>query len=67
MYRIPFYATLGFVTASLPVYSAYRCTLDAVNRQKLSILATMSAEEIEAERMDGARYADRKWAFMHGL
>jgi MFS family permease len=66
-YLLPFYATLGFVAAALAGYTAYRFTLNAVNKRKQAILADMSIEEIHAERVDDARYADRKRTFMYGL
>jgi hypothetical protein len=66
-YLIPFYGTLGFVAAALVGYTTYRFTLEAVNRRKRSILTTKSEEEIEAERSDDIRYADRKWTFIYGL
>ncbi|KAF2029492.1 major facilitator superfamily transporter [Setomelanomma holmii] len=66
-YLLPFYATLGFVAAALTGYVAYRCTLQEVNRRKQLILATKTQEQIEVERTDESRYADRKWTFMYGL
>lgn len=66
-YMLPFYVTLGFVAVAFLGYVAYRLTLQAVNRRKLTILAGKSAEEIRAERVDDARYADRKWTFLYGL
>ncbi|OAL57474.1 MFS general substrate transporter [Pyrenochaeta sp. DS3sAY3a] len=66
-YLVPFYATLGFVAAALVGYVAYRFTLQAVNKQRGKILAGATAEEVQAERLDGTRYADRKWTFMYGL
>ncbi|TKW48658.1 putative transporter, partial [Colletotrichum tanaceti] len=66
-YKIPFYATLGFVAAALVGYLAYRFTLAAVNRRKLEIMRHKSQEDIEKERVDGTRYADRKWTFIYGL
>ncbi|KAK6216957.1 major facilitator superfamily transporter [Colletotrichum tabaci] len=66
-YRIPFYATLGFVAAALVGYLSYRFTLAAVNRKKLEIIRHKSQEDIEKERVDGTRYADKKWTFIYGL
>ena len=66
-YLVPFYGTLAFVAAALVGYMAYRFTLQAVNKKKLAILAGKSPGEIEQERVDEARYADRKWTFMYGL
>ncbi|KAH7092575.1 major facilitator superfamily transporter [Paraphoma chrysanthemicola] len=66
-YLTPFYATLGFIAAALSGYLAYRCTLMEVNRRKQRILATKTQDEIDAERTDDTRYADRKWTFIYGL
>ncbi|WQF88112.1 Putative major facilitator superfamily, MFS transporter superfamily [Colletotrichum destructivum] len=66
-YKIPFYATLGFVAAALVGYLSYRFTLAAVNRKKLEIMRHKSQEDIEKERVDGTRYADKKWTFIYGL
>lgn len=66
-YRLPFYVTLGFVTSSLLGYIAYRFTLQAVNTRRKGILASKTAAEIEEERIDDTRYADRKWTFTYGL
>lgn len=66
-YRLPFYGTLGFVTAALLGYTSYRLTLHTVNRKRADILASKDPVQIEAERTDDARYADRKWTFMYGL
>ncbi|KAI8932478.1 hypothetical protein NX059_010663 [Plenodomus lindquistii] len=66
-YLLPFYVTLGFVSAALIGYMSYIFILKAVNRNKLTILAGKSEAEIEAERTDGTRYADQKWTFLYGL
>ena len=66
-YLIPFYATLGFVAVALTGYVAFRYILMEVNRRKQTILDSKTQEEIEAERTDDTRYADRKWTFMYGL
>ncbi|KAJ0303094.1 hypothetical protein COL516b_006605 [Colletotrichum fioriniae] len=66
-YKIPFYVTLGFVAVSLLGYFSYRLTLAAVNRRKLELMRQKSAEEIERERLDNTRYADKKWTFIYGL
>ena len=63
----PFYATLGFVATALIGYIAYRNTLQAVNEKKLRIMAGKTPEEIQEERLDTTRYADRKWTFIYGL
>lgn len=66
-YLLPSYVTLGFIAVALVGYVAYRFTLQAVNRRKAIILAGKSLAEIERERLDETRYADRKWTFMYGL
>ncbi|KAK0617691.1 major facilitator superfamily transporter [Immersiella caudata] len=64
-YRKPFFATLGFMTAALVGYVAYRFALQAANRRRAEIRQAMS--ETEVQRRDMARYADRKWSFVYGL
>lgn len=66
-YRLPFYVTLGFVATALIGYTSYRFTLQAVNARRQNILAGKITVEIEEERTDDARYADRKWTFIYGL
>ncbi|KAG9256930.1 major facilitator superfamily transporter [Emericellopsis atlantica] len=66
-YHIPFYATLGFVALALAGYLAYRFTLQHVNRRKLKTMSDKTEEEIQCERTDNTRYADRKWTFIYGL
>lgn len=66
-YKIPFYVTLGFVALALIGYVCYRFTLAAVNRKKKAIMRSKTDEEIDEERTDDIRYADRKWTFIYGL
>lgn len=66
-YKIPFYATLGFVAAALLGYVSYRFVLAAVNRKKLDILQEKTQHDVERERVDNTRYADKKWTFIYGL
>ncbi|KAJ4322264.1 hypothetical protein N0V94_002494 [Neodidymelliopsis sp. IMI 364377] len=66
-YRTPFYVTLGFVATALLGYTTYRLILQTINRRRLDTLASMNAVQIEAERLDDTRYADRKWTFTYGL
>jgi MFS transporter, ACS family, DAL5 transporter family protein len=66
-YRVPFFATLGFVAVALLGYLAYRFTLKAVNTRKGEVLRRMTADEIERERVNGERYGDKKWTFIYGL
>ncbi|KAL6704438.1 hypothetical protein ACN47E_008182 [Coniothyrium glycines] len=66
-YTLPFYATLGFVAVALVGYIMFRFILQSINKQKMKILKEKSAADIEAERLDDARYADQKWSFIYGL
>ena len=66
-YSLPFFATLGFVAAALLGYLSYRFTLAAVNRRKMEAMRRMTEEEIERERLDDARYGDKKRTFIYGL
>ena len=66
-YRLPFYVTLGFVATALLGYTSYRFTLQAVNKRRKNIIANKDAVQIETERTDDIRYADRKWTFVYGL
>lgn len=66
-YKLPFYATLGFVAAALLGYLSYRFTLAAVNRKKQRKLRAMTPQEIEFERTDDTRYSDKKLTFTYGL
>lgn len=66
-YLPPFYGTLGFVAAALAGYTAYRFTLMKVNRRKLRIMGEKTTHEVEQERTDMTRYADKKWTFIYGL
>lgn len=66
-YRLPFYVTLGFIAAALAGYLAYRFTLQHVNKRKLKVMSGKTSEEIELERTDDTRYADRKWTFLYSL
>jgi hypothetical protein len=66
-YRTSFFITLGIAIVSFLGYLAYRFTLAAVNRYKRKNLARMSPDEIDRERTDNTRYADRKVTFIYGL
>ncbi|KAF4451753.1 hypothetical protein F53441_5315 [Fusarium austroafricanum] len=66
-YRLPFYVTLGFLAIALVGYVSYRFMLAAVNKRKRAMLSTMTPEEIESERLNDRRYADKKFTFMYGL
>ncbi|KAH7130010.1 major facilitator superfamily domain-containing protein [Dactylonectria estremocensis] len=66
-YQVPFYATTGFLVVAFVGYLLYRFTLAAVNRRKRAKLAKMTEAEIEHERLNDLRYADKKLTFMYGL
>ena len=66
-YLTPFYATLGFVVAAFVGYVAYKFILKAANAKKREISSGKTADQVEAERLDGTRYADAKWTFLYGL
>jgi hypothetical protein len=66
-YKTPFYATLGFVAASLLGYLSYRWTLQMVNRRRKAKMLDKSEADAEAERMNPTRYGDNKWTFIYGL
>jgi predicted MFS family arabinose efflux permease len=66
-YKTPLYATVGFVAVSLLGYAAYRYALQTVNMRRVLKLAGMCPEEVQRERTDGTRYADKKWTFIYGL
>jgi hypothetical protein len=55
------------VAAALAGYIAYRYILKTINVKRLVLANRMSAEEVEAERLDETRYADAKWTFLYGL
>ncbi|KAF7561673.1 hypothetical protein G7046_g2451 [Stylonectria norvegica] len=66
-YRVPFFATLGFLSVALLGYLAYRVLLDIVNKKKTKLLSVMTEVEIENEKHDDRRYADNKLTFLYGL
>ena len=66
-YKLPFYATLGFVASAILGYLAYRFTLADVNKKRQKKVAMMTAQEIEYERMNETRYSDKKLTFIYGL
>ena len=63
----PFYVTLSFICVALAGYLSYRFTLAAVNKRRKAILARMSPMELEDEKSNSKRYADRKLTFIYGL
>jgi hypothetical protein len=66
-YKLPFYATLGFISVAILGYLSYRFTLVAVNRRRNKRLQMMTVQEIEYERMSDKRYSDKKLTFTYGL
>ncbi|KAF4986218.1 hypothetical protein FDECE_16066 [Fusarium decemcellulare] len=66
-YKVPFYVTLGFLAIALIGYLLYRFMLEAVNNRKRTLLYAMTPEEIESERLNDRRYADKKITFIYGL
>jgi hypothetical protein len=66
-YRTSFFITLGIAIVSFLGYTSYRFTLAAVNKYKRRRLAGMTVEELENERTNQARYADKKLTFIYGL
>ncbi|KAK4195875.1 putative transporter [Triangularia verruculosa] len=66
-YKLPLVVTLGFVGVALTGYVGYRHTLQAVNARRAAIRKLKSAEQIETERVDTVRHADRKWVFVYDL
>lgn len=66
-YKIPFYATIGFLVVALFGYASCRFMLAAVNRRKRLVLDSMSGTEIDNERLNDRRYADKKLTFEYGL
>jgi hypothetical protein len=66
-YKLPFYATLGFIIAAILGYASYRFTLAAVNKRRRRKLQNMTPQEIEYERISDERYSDKKLTFTYGL
>lgn len=66
-YRVPFFATLGFIAVAFLGYISYRYTLAAVNVRKRNKIADMTLEDVEIERANNLRYSDKKWTFQYGL
>ncbi|KAH7013237.1 major facilitator superfamily domain-containing protein [Ilyonectria destructans] len=66
-YHVPFYTTIGFLVVAFIGYLSYRFMLAADNKRKRALLATMTDAEVENERLNDRRYADKKLTFMYGL
>lgn len=66
-YIWPLKVTTGLVAVAWVGYACYHFELRAWNRYKAGKIAGMTAEEIEREKTDGVRYADKKWTFVYGV
>lgn len=66
-YRVPFFATLGFIAMAFLGYISYRYTLAMVNVRKRNKIASITTRDIEIERTNDLRYSDKKWTFQYGL
>jgi hypothetical protein len=66
-YLPAFYASLGIIIVAWIGYASYRLTLKVVNRRRAKILAGWTEEQIEMEKTDDVRYADKKYTFVYGL
>ncbi|KAF7548275.1 hypothetical protein G7Z17_g7170 [Cylindrodendrum hubeiense] len=66
-YHVPFYATTGFLVVAFVGYLSYRFMLAAANKRKQALLAMMTEVDVENERLNDQRYADKKLTFMYGL
>jgi hypothetical protein len=66
-YLPAFYASLGIVIVALFGYASYRFTLKYVNKKRAKIIAGWTEEQIETEKTDDVRYADKKLTFVYGL
>ena len=66
-YTWPLKVATGLVAVAFAGYACYYFELRMWNRYKAGKIARMTAEEIEAERTDDVRYADKKWTFVYGV
>jgi len=66
-YRFPLKVTAGLIGVAWLGYAAYHFELRLVNRWKAGKVARMTLEEIEDERVNDVRYADRKYTFVYSL
>ena len=66
-YLPAFYASLGIIIVAFIGYAAYRFTLKFVNKRRARTIADWSEEQIEDERINDVRYADKKLTFVYGL
>lgn len=66
-YHFPLVITLILVAIAFVGYTAYRFALQAANRYKAKKVAQMTPEDIEEEKTNDVRWADRKYTFVYGL
>lgn len=66
-YHYPLKVTAGLIAVSMLGYATYGATLVGVNKWKAGKLRGMSVEEIQAEKVGGKRYADKKWTIVYGF
>jgi hypothetical protein len=66
-YLPSFYASLGIIIVALLGYASYRFTLKWVNARRARMIAGWSEAEVEAEKTNDVRYADKKYTFVYGL
>ena len=66
-YLPAFYASLGIIIVAFIGYAAYRFTLKSVNKRRARTIADWSEEQIEDEKINDVRYADKKLTFVYGL
>jgi hypothetical protein len=66
-YLPAFYASLGIIIVAFIGYATYRFTLKFVNTRRAKIVACWTEEQIQTEKIDDVRYADKKLTFVYGL
>ncbi|OQV10578.1 hypothetical protein CLAIMM_14555 [Cladophialophora immunda] len=66
-YRWPLKVTVALVAASWVGFALYHFELRYANHYRAKCLARMTPEEIEDERTNDKRYADKKRTFVYGL
>ena len=66
-YLPAFYASLGIIIVAWLGYASYRYTLKYVNDKRAKILARWTYDQIQTEKTDDVRYADKKYTFVYGL
>ncbi|CAI6335791.1 unnamed protein product [Periconia digitata] len=66
-YVFPLKVTTGLIAVSFLGYLAYYFELKGWNKYKAKKLASMTPTDIEEERTNDIRYADKKWTFVYGV